>query len=204
MFKELSKVELRYDAVMAVIRDGLNVSEVAEKLGVSRQSLFRWMARDEEGGLESLADRSHRPHSVPHEMAPEYEARVLEMRRLHPSWGPIRLQHQLARQIEGQPPSHMAIYRALVRDGLVDTTARSRVGFAKAVGVGFRRDRFVSGIGLKPSQQDLYVMSDSRTSITARRASMRAGIAESTPTAAMIPRHVPASASAEGAVARDP
>jgi hypothetical protein len=31
LLHELSKVELRYDAVVAVIRDGLAVSEVAEK-----------------------------------------------------------------------------------------------------------------------------------------------------------------------------
>src|SRR5271165_7204935 len=49
-----------------------------------------------------------------------------------------------------------------------------------------------------------YVMSDSRTSITARRASMRAGIAERTPIAATTQRHVKASQSADGVVARDP
>jgi hypothetical protein len=32
---ELSKVEKRHDALVAVIRDGLRVTEVAEKLGVS-------------------------------------------------------------------------------------------------------------------------------------------------------------------------
>jgi transposase len=42
---ELSKVEQRYDAAVAIIRDGFSVTEVAEKFGVSRQSLYRWMAR---------------------------------------------------------------------------------------------------------------------------------------------------------------
>jgi len=35
MLKELSKVEQRYDAVVAVIRDGMAVTEVAQKFGVS-------------------------------------------------------------------------------------------------------------------------------------------------------------------------
>ena len=38
MLKELSKVEQRYDADMAVIRDGMRVSEVAEKFGVHRDT----------------------------------------------------------------------------------------------------------------------------------------------------------------------
>jgi transposase-like protein len=62
---EISKMEQRYDAVVAVMRDGFTVTEEAQKFGVSRQSLYRWMARYEESGLEELAEGSHRPKSVP-------------------------------------------------------------------------------------------------------------------------------------------
>jgi transposase-like protein len=58
---ELSKVEQRYDEVMAVVRDGMTVTEVAQAFGVSRQSVYAWMARYERGGLDALAERSHRP-----------------------------------------------------------------------------------------------------------------------------------------------
>jgi transposase-like protein len=60
---ELSVMEQRYEAVMAVIRDGWQVTEVARRLGVSRQSVHAWIARYEAGGLPALADRSHRPRS---------------------------------------------------------------------------------------------------------------------------------------------
>jgi transposase InsO family protein len=84
------------------------------------------MARYEDGGLEGLAERSHRPHHVPHQMAAELEARVLELRRLHPGWGPITIRHRLARQgVEGLP-SQMAVYRALLRHGLVDERAKRK------------------------------------------------------------------------------
>ena len=56
----------------------------------------------------------------------------------------------------------------------------------------------------RPWRQGAYVKSDSRTSTAARRASMRAGIAERTPIAATTHRHVQASQSADGVVARDP
>jgi transposase InsO family protein len=123
---ELSKVEQRYDAVVAVIRDGLTVTEAAEKFGVSRQSIYRWMARYEEGGLEALAERSHRPRSSPHQIAPHLEARVLELRRHHPGWGPLRILHQLEREKTRHLPSHMAIYRALLRHGLIEPHARRK------------------------------------------------------------------------------
>ncbi|AMO06774.1 DNA-binding protein [Mycolicibacterium neoaurum] len=51
--------EQRYQAVLAVISDGLSISQVASKLGVSRQTLHSWLARYEAHGLEGLVDRSH-------------------------------------------------------------------------------------------------------------------------------------------------
>ena len=65
--------EQRYQAVLAVISDGLSISQVAEKFGVSRQTLHAWLARYEAQGL---VDRSHRPVSCPHQMPAAVEAAV--------------------------------------------------------------------------------------------------------------------------------
>jgi transposase len=85
--RELSVAEQRYLAVLAVISDGLSVSQVAEKVGVSRQTLHTWLARYEAQGLDGLADRSHRPVSCPHQMQAAVEAVLLELRRSRPYWG---------------------------------------------------------------------------------------------------------------------
>jgi transposase len=37
-----------YQAVLAVVQDGWKVSEVAERLGVSRQNVHAWIARYEQ------------------------------------------------------------------------------------------------------------------------------------------------------------
>jgi transposase InsO family protein len=124
VFKELSKMEQRYDAVLGVIRDGFSVTEVAKKFGVSRQTMHVWLARYEEGGLDALSDRSHRPVHSPGQMAPDAEARVLELRRHHPSWGQIRLEHELTREGFDPVPSASSIYRALRRAGLVNKSKR--------------------------------------------------------------------------------
>ncbi|EJO89729.1 hypothetical protein MCOL_V206050 [Mycobacterium colombiense CECT 3035] len=51
---ELSVAEQRYQAVLAVISDGLSISQVASKVGVSRQTLHSWLARYEAEGLDGL------------------------------------------------------------------------------------------------------------------------------------------------------
>jgi transposase InsO family protein len=56
-------------------------------------------------------------------MAAPIEARVLELRRQHPSWGPARLRHRLGREKLRPLPSVSGIYRALVRHGLIEPKA---------------------------------------------------------------------------------
>ena len=126
MLLELSVVEQRYNAVMEVLRDGCMVVEVAERYGVSRQAVHRWLRRYQQGGLDALADRSHRPRRCPHQLAAVVEARLCELRRAHPGWGPRRLGHELARQQITPLPSRATIYRVLVRNGLVEPQARRR------------------------------------------------------------------------------
>ena len=126
MLVELSVVEQRYQAVLAVLKDGRPVVEVASQFGVSRQTVHTWLARYEAAGLAGLANRSHKPRSCPHQMPPMVEARVLEWRRVHPGWGPRRLLHELGRAGISPLPSRSAVYRALVRHGLIEENPRRR------------------------------------------------------------------------------
>jgi transposase InsO family protein len=128
MVRELSVQEQKYQAVMAVLSDGRAVSEVAAQWGVSRQSVHAWLRRYEGAGLAGLEPRSSRPGSCPHQMPGVVEARILELRRAHPGWGPRRILYELGRaDLAGEPvPSRSAIYRCLVRAGLIDPRARRR------------------------------------------------------------------------------
>jgi transposase InsO family protein len=118
--------EQRYQTVLAVISDGLSISQVAGKVGVSRQTVHAWLARYEAGGLEGLVDRSHRPASCPHQMPAAVEAALVELRRSRPYWGPRRLVFELNKRGVGPVPSESAAYRALVRAGLIDPSLRDR------------------------------------------------------------------------------
>jgi transposase InsO family protein len=122
----MSVAEQRYQAVLAVISDGRSVTEVAGAWKVSRQTLHGWLARYEASGLEGLGDRSHRPGSCPHQMPAELAARVLELRRSRPYWGPRRIRLELIRLGMTPVPSESAIYRCLVRAGVIDPTTRRR------------------------------------------------------------------------------
>jgi transposase InsO family protein len=126
MLVELSVVEQRYQAVLAVIRDGVPIVEVAHRFDVSRQAVHRWLRWYEDQGLPGLVDRSHRPPRCSHQMDPAVEVWVLEARRRNPDWGPRRLVHEAARAGVDPAPSRSGTYRALRRAGLIDPGARRR------------------------------------------------------------------------------
>jgi transposase InsO family protein len=122
---ELKLVEQRYRAVIDVL-DGMSVTEVARRNGVSRQSVHTWLRRYANGGMAALADKSSRPESCPHQMAPAIEARVLELRRAHPRWGPRSIRTHLAKDGFTPVPGRSSIYRTLVRHHLLEPTPRKR------------------------------------------------------------------------------
>jgi transposase InsO family protein len=121
---DLTMVEQRYDAVKEVL-DGATVRDTAIRYGVDRRTLHRWLVRYANDGLGALADRSSRPDRCPHQMAPEVEARIVELRRSHPGWGPRTILSKLRRELE-RPPSRAAIYRCLVRHRLIQPKPRRR------------------------------------------------------------------------------
>jgi transposase-like protein len=54
-------VEQRYQAVLAVIRDGVSIVQVAHRFGVSRQAVHRWL-RWYEDALYLVLQRDHPPN----------------------------------------------------------------------------------------------------------------------------------------------
>jgi transposase len=126
MLVELGLVEQRYKAVLEVLNDGAAVTDVARRYGVGRQTVHKWLKRYAAEGLGGLADKSSRPDTCPHQMPPRVEARVLEMRRLHPGWGPRTILSRLIREGIEPLPDRSSIYRALVRHHLIFPSPRKR------------------------------------------------------------------------------
>ena len=125
MLVELGLVEQRYKAVMEVL-DGATVVDVARRNGVVRQTVHDWLRRYAAAGLAGLVEGSSRPQSCPHQMAPQVEAAILELRRAHPGWGPRTIGHRLQRDGVEPVPGRSSIYRCLVRHGLIDPQARRK------------------------------------------------------------------------------
>ena len=123
MLWELSVSEQRYRAVLEV-GAGVPVTEVAERYGVSRQSVHTWLVRYRQEGVIGLEDRSHRVHHHPWRIPAGAEELICELRRGHPKWGPRRLVFEVGRR--GHQVTRSSVYRTLVRNGLIEPESRRR------------------------------------------------------------------------------
>ena len=83
------------------IDDGESIAELGRKYGVSRQAIYKWLKRREEGG--DLADRSRAPRRHPQQFAEQIREAVLELRGAHPRWGPRTLRAYL---LDHRPEQH--------------------------------------------------------------------------------------------------
>ena len=92
------------------LASGRSAALVAEELGVSRATVYKWCRRYQVEGEVGLLDRSCRPLSSPRCVAPEVEAQILDL-RCRQKLGPHRIAARL-----GQPQS--TCYKVLRRHGL--------------------------------------------------------------------------------------
>jgi putative transposase len=123
-------VDQRLAAVRLVKDDDVEITEVARRLGVSRQAIHGWLLRYEAEGAEGLEDRSRRPLQSPNRTAPEIEQRLIAERR---RWG-FGAKKILRRLQDEDPhtawPPRSTIDAIFKREGLVVRRQRPKRLFA--------------------------------------------------------------------------
>ncbi|MHB8246750.1 MAG: helix-turn-helix domain-containing protein [Acidimicrobiales bacterium] len=122
MLVELGVVEQQTKAVYEV----LEVVEVVKRYGVCRQTVHTWLKKYANEGSLALVDKPSKPDSCSHQMPAVVEARVVEMRRAHPDWGPRTILYFLGREGIDPLPGRSSVYRALLRHRLIEPKTRKR------------------------------------------------------------------------------
>lgn len=110
---KITQTELRRQAAIKYSQKH-GVTRAAARYHMSRQSLYRWIKRYD-GTLESLADRSHRPHSHPNQHRPEEIKLIEDMRRRNPNAGLVVFWVKLRQR--GYCRSISGLYRFLKKKG---------------------------------------------------------------------------------------
>lgn len=123
-------METKYAAMFASVQAGEeSVTELCVRLGISRKSYYKYLARFASEGLEGLRPRSRRPLRSPTATLPQMVELIMKARAelAGEGWdnGALSIFYRLLRDGE-QPPVWRTIHRVLVRQHLVEPQPRKR------------------------------------------------------------------------------
>src|SRR5690606_11777915 len=126
-WSETSVMEERARFVLEALEGWTPMSELCARYGVSRRVGYKWLARYREGGRAALEDRSRARRTQASRTPPEIVARIVALRKKHPTWGPRKLLARLKALEPGLPwPAASTVGEILRREGLVKGRRRRR------------------------------------------------------------------------------
>jgi transposase InsO family protein len=117
-WKETCSMDERVKFIAAVNDFDGSFRALCRQFGIAPRTGYKWVARYEEFGPAGLEDRAPIPRRFPHATHPDVLARVIDLRKEHPSWGPKKLRAVLlASGVDVPHPS--TIGELLKRHGLI-------------------------------------------------------------------------------------
>lgn len=115
-----STVDTKVEFVLDRQKGLWTMSELCDRYGISRESGYETWRRFQQRGLAGLAPRGHEPERHPNQMPEEIAAKLVALRREHPSWGPRKLIAYLRRRWpQTKWPAASTAGQRLKREGLV-------------------------------------------------------------------------------------
>ena len=109
----------RLEFVRLAAAGGVSVAELCRRFGISRETGFQYLRRYRAEGEAGLKDRSRRPHSSPRRTPEAIEARILDLREVHP-WGGRKLARRLQDLGVAGVPAVSTVTEVLRRHGKLD------------------------------------------------------------------------------------
>ena len=109
--------DMRYRLSLINYADKYGVTKAAIRYKTNRQYIYRWKRRFD-GSIESLRDRSGRPHHHPDQHTPQEIKLISDMRRRNPDAGLVVFWVKLMQR--GYSRSIPGLYRFLKKQGIID------------------------------------------------------------------------------------
>ncbi len=85
----------RFEFVVLASQVGTNFRQLCRRFGISPKTGYKWCARYATGGAAALVNQSRRPKRSPGSCGEAMAAKVVALRREHPTWGGRKLRRRL-------------------------------------------------------------------------------------------------------------
>ncbi len=126
-WRESCAMEQRACFMLVAERGEESFAALCRQFGISRDTGYRWLRRWQAEGGAGLVERSRAPRTNARAVAPELLEACLDLRRRHPTWGPVKVKAALERRHPGWLwPAASTIGALFAREGLTARRKRRR------------------------------------------------------------------------------
>ena len=98
VWRETCAMDEKRAFIEAWLSREFGMAELCRRFGVSRVTGYRWIGRFEQAGQAGLAVRSSAAHHHPNATPVAVVERIVQLKRAHPTWGPLKLRMYAQRQ----------------------------------------------------------------------------------------------------------
>jgi putative transposase len=126
-WKETCPMDQKFQLIGDFLKKEFNITQLHEFYGVSRKTIYKWIARYKQDGPAGLEEKSCAPVNHPNATSPEIVSRIIDMRLHHNTWGPKKIINRLRGdnpRIDWPAPSTAG--SILDKEGLVKGRRRKR------------------------------------------------------------------------------
>lgn len=126
-WKERKALDEKRSFIAEWKRQEESLAELCRRYEISRQTGYKWLDRFQQEGDAGLEEHSRAPVHHPQAMPPTIRQALVDLRRLHPSWGPRKLRAYLQRESPKLHwPTASSIGDLLRREGLAHPRRRRK------------------------------------------------------------------------------
>jgi len=119
-WKVLSQMELKMQLVRDWNEKHMNVTDLAQKFKISRPTVYKWLQRHEQLGVEGLKEVSRAPKHSPYRTAGEIVDLIVAEKLKNRKWGPRKIRAHVKREHpELSIPAVSTVGYWLKKEGLV-------------------------------------------------------------------------------------
>lgn len=126
-WKETSAMDQKVQLIGDWIKDDFSITELSELYNVSRPTIYKWISRYEEHGIDGLEELSRKPLCRPNETSLAIVNKIIEMKSLHQRFGPKKIIARLRMLHPETPwPAVSTAGEILKKQGLVQPNKKKR------------------------------------------------------------------------------
>lgn len=120
-WKVINQMELKIQLVTDLSKEQFSITDLSQKYGISRPTVYKWSDRYKKFGIEGLKEQSRAPKNCPHRTSPKILSLVVQEKLKNRKRGPRKVRARLKSQYpEIHFPAVSTVAYWLKKEGLVE------------------------------------------------------------------------------------